>query len=78
MELGKNDFSKDSDKPCHCWVLVPSPYASRAQLGIIYRENLQFCCLLATLIKLGPVIFPFSILHIPLNISPLNPQGQHP
>lgn len=55
-----------------------SPYTSHAQLGRIYREDHQFCCLLARFIKLGPVIFPFNILHTPLNISPLNPQGQHP
>lgn len=78
VELGKNDFSNHSDKPSHCWVLVPSPYTSQAQPGIIYRENLQFSCLLARFMKLGPVIYSFNILPIPLNISPLNPQGQYP
>ena len=78
MELGKNDFSDDSDKPSHCWVPDARPYASHAQPGTIYRENVQFCCFLARFTKLGPVIFPSNILHIPSNTRPPNPQRQLP
>lgn len=39
MDLGKNDFSNASDKSCHCWVLVLSPYASHVLSGTICRKT---------------------------------------